>query len=141
VGKLLNTTGQPEEDSTVFSFNDQLDRAYLKKIYGSDTAYAFEVFSIFLDIIDGEFDTIFAAIKAEDTRELQRSLHKIKPTFSMVGLTGLTKKLEVLEKSVAQQSIQESRQQVDELFDILASIKPLLEAEKSALYKQLNVTP
>ena len=59
----------------------------------------------------------------------------------MVGLTGLTKKLEVLEKSVAQQSILESRQQVDELFETLASIKPLLEAEKSALYKQLNVTP
>ncbi|SEP79285.1 PAS domain S-box protein [Neolewinella agarilytica] len=141
VGRLLNTTGQPQEVATEFSFSDRLDRAYLKKIYGSDTAYAFEVFSIFLDIIDGEFDSIFAALKAEDPNELQRSLHKIKPTFSMVGLTGITKKLEILEKNVAQQSIQESRQQVDELFEALASIKPLLEAEKSALYKQLNVTP
>ncbi len=141
MGKLLNTTELPPESSSEFSFSNQLDKDYLKKIYGSDTAYAFEVFSIFLDIIDGEFNTIFAAIKAEDTKELQRGLHKIKPTFSMVGLTGLTKKLEVLEKNVAQQSIQESSQQIDELAKTLDSIKPLLESEKSALYKQLNLTP
>jgi HPt (histidine-containing phosphotransfer) domain-containing protein len=129
------TAGSHADD---ISFSKQFNRSYLQEIYGDDTEYALDMFSTFLEIIDGEFDKLHAAIRTSDKLEVKRMVHKIKPTFSMVGLTELTELFSDLEPRVKEQSIASSREEVNVVQERVNAVKPLLSAEKAKLYLQLN---
>lgn len=90
------------EDSQSFSFNKGLDKDFLDEFYGEDFDYATEMFDIFINQYINEFEEIESFIENEDWREVKQKLHKIKPSFAMVGLTSLTSRVQHLEdKSIA----------------------------------------
>lgn len=136
--KYLTTTTTVESSTDEFVFNGKLDRLYLEKMYGNDLDYAHDMFSTFLEIIDGEFDHLLVALRSEDRPEIKRAAHKIKPTFSMVGLRSLTGQFSELEGSVLNTPVSTSLKQVLAMQEVLNKFRPILEQEKNNLFQQLN---
>jgi HPt (histidine-containing phosphotransfer) domain-containing protein len=77
-----------------FVFNPKLDHAFLNEMYENDIAYAEEVFSAFLEQTKNEFKQVKNCSAGNDWQCVRQKLHKIKPTFSFVGLTALSEKCE-----------------------------------------------
>jgi HPt (histidine-containing phosphotransfer) domain-containing protein len=74
---------------------NELNQAHLHEMYGNDREYASEMFGIFLSEIVPEIDTLPSQLK--DLSEFRKSVHKLKPTFGMVGLTGLLEQIQQIE--------------------------------------------
>lgn len=136
--KYLTPTGHSLQKAPEVAFSNVLDEAYLKEVYGDDVTYAHDMFTIFLEVIDKEMATLLEASKEEDKKEVKRMVHKIKPMFSMVGLTELTEQFATLEGLIDQQPASLSDQRISELQLSLQAAKPFLELEKEKLFKQLT---
>jgi PAS domain S-box-containing protein len=86
-------------------FLDSLNPAYLIELYGDDYEYATEMFATFLDEIVPEIFSL--PEKKMDIELLRKSIHKIKPTLGMVGLTSLQNQAEQIEQDcTSSQSIE-----------------------------------
>ena len=79
-----------------FAFNDKLDQTFLQSLYGDDFLYAQEVFEGFLSETKNEFEGIKNDYRKNVLKSMRQRLHKIKPTFSFVGLTSLTERTEMI---------------------------------------------
>lgn len=95
--EIVNFTNKP------FIFSEKLDTTYLYETYGNDSSYALEMFQTFLEIIDDELLILRDALDQDDQNDIKRKLHRIKPTFSMVGLRLISERIETLEKRITNQ--------------------------------------
>jgi signal transduction histidine kinase/CheY-like chemotaxis protein len=104
-----------------FSFDHRLDTEMLDTMYGDDLEYAFEIFEAFRDNVPNEFSSVKPLLDDEKWPELARLLHKIKPSFGMVGLSTLEKALERMEHTTKnapdKTSLLTAYEHVRELFD------------------------
>lgn len=87
-----------ETEPRVFVFNPRLDVNYLSALYEHNIEYATGLFEIFLENIHNEWDEIKNSSKVKNFILLRQLVHKIKPNFSMVGLTWITSEMEMIEK-------------------------------------------
>ena len=106
LSKYLTQDLEEFDESHSFSFNDQLDISYLQEAYESDTEYAEEMFALFLELWPKELETINEVIKGRDESKLKQQIHKMKPTFQMVGLTNTTEEFQRLENAIGKGPIQ-----------------------------------
>jgi len=79
-----------------FVFDTKLDQTFLESLYGDDFQYAQEVFASFLADTKTEFEGIKSDYRQNSLKTMRQKLHKIKPTFSFVGLTSLTERTETI---------------------------------------------
>lgn len=86
-----------------FTFNPKLDVEYLLKFYGEDLDYAADMFDTFLDYTLSEYSKWKEIIHREDTEEVRKLTHKIKPTFAMVGLSDLRDRLARIEELASEE--------------------------------------
>lgn len=86
------------DQKVISEYNPKLDTSYLANAYGEDIAYAADIFETFLEIIKDEVTTLKDVIKTTDD-SLKRHLHKIKPIFTMVGLSHISHLVEKMEIS------------------------------------------
>lgn len=77
-----------------FHFDSQLDADYLESLFGDDLDSIKEIFNSFLIDTRQGYDDVQAAYTGGDLKLLRQKIHKIKPTFGFVGLTGLTHQCE-----------------------------------------------
>ncbi len=80
-----------------YEFHPSLDVKYLNTLYESNIGYAIDLFDIYVLTIRDELTKIRKVADAKDWETLRFQVHKIKPNFSMVGLTWITTKLETME--------------------------------------------
>jgi hypothetical protein len=79
-----------------FTFDKKLDQTFLESLYGGDLQYARDVFEGFLSDTKNEFEKIKNDYQQNSLENMRQKLHKIRPTFSFVGLTALTEKTETI---------------------------------------------
>ena len=132
---LKYTNRQPEvhvsttQQSTT-NADSILDRPYLEKFYGGDDAHAADMFDIFLNHTVHEVPQLRPLMEAKDWEKTKQLAHKIKPNFSMVGLTQLEKMMLDIEKSAGQkENISKLLKKLDEVENILEKAVPILEKE------------
>ncbi|MFN8345309.1 MAG: ATP-binding protein [Spirosomataceae bacterium] len=77
------------------SSENALNQVHLEEMYGDDREYASEMFGLFLHEIVPEINTLPELLS--DSITLRKTIHKLKPTFGMVGLTDLSAQLQQLE--------------------------------------------
>ncbi|QJD79675.1 PAS domain S-box protein [Spirosoma rhododendri] len=77
-----------------------LDYRQLDALYGTDDAYASEMFATFLSDIVPEISRLPELCQAKQLTELAQLAHKLRPTLPMVGLSSFERKLELIEQSV-----------------------------------------
>lgn len=80
-----------------FIFNSKLDGDFLRSIYEDDKEHAEMVFEKFVSSIGLQLNEIDESYSTGDAEFFRKKIHKLKPILSFVGLTGLTKKAEIIE--------------------------------------------
>jgi HPt (histidine-containing phosphotransfer) domain-containing protein len=83
----------------IFEFDSRLDTEYLQSIYEDDKESAAMIFEQFLSSYPQQINDIENALAGEDVELYRSQIHKIKATFSFVGLTTLTTEAEMIEKN------------------------------------------
>jgi len=79
-------------------YNHKLDTSYLQDAYGQDNHYAFDIFETFIEIVGDELKTLENNINNHEV--LKKHLHKIKPIFTMVGLSHISLIVQEMEGSL-----------------------------------------
>lgn len=117
--------------------NKKLDADFLQSIYDNDNEHASIVFEQFLSSYTGQIKEMEEAFKAGDINLFRQKIHKIKPTFSFVGLTQLTKQAAAIESKCIEIS---NIQNLNKLFtDFIINLNehiPLVKTE----YKKLSAS-
>ncbi len=107
-----------------------LNRPYLEKFYGGDDSHAADMFDIFLNHTVHEVPQLRPLMEAQDWEGTRQLAHKIKPNFSMVGLTQLEEKMLNIENSAAQnENVNTLLSKLVEVENILEKAIPILEKE------------
>jgi PAS domain S-box-containing protein len=89
---------QPQQQaSNQFGFSEALDASYLNELYGQDLERAAAMFEIFGLVIGDEIKILQNLLSKQDFAGFKKAAHKIKPNFSMVGLTSYTKVMDTCE--------------------------------------------
>ncbi len=113
-----------------FVFDKQLDTVHLERLYRGDLQYASIMFQTFLDYTMVEYENMADVFEQGDFSNLQQLAHKLKPNFSLVGLTGLEKKMLELEKIAGSDA---DKPEVENLLKIIDQsvrrYKPLIKNE------------
>lgn len=130
---------ESEEDSDPvavgFQFDRRLDVPYLNKLYGGNASYACGLFQIFLDTIDKEWTKISLALSRKDWDVIKAQVHKVKPNFSMVGLTGLTRDMQDVYDRLLKGNTSEVPERLHQIESRFQELRPLVESE----YKRLSL--
>lgn len=100
IEKYLSTPEVVLETENQFSFSKELDSEYLMAAYGSDVEYALDMFETYTEIIQDDITLISDSISTNDMVTLKKQLHRIKPTFTMVGISEISKIIEKLEDNL-----------------------------------------
>jgi HPt (histidine-containing phosphotransfer) domain-containing protein len=109
-----------------FTFSDSLDTVYLKRAYGNDSEYALDMFETYLDIIDDDLLLIQDSIKTNDHSALKKQLHRIKPTFTMVGIGEITKNIESVESELDSMTTEKMEEWFEEFDKLTKSKTPII---------------
>ncbi|WP_177224216.1 PAS domain-containing hybrid sensor histidine kinase/response regulator [Thermoflavifilum thermophilum] len=89
-----------EVHQKMYRFNPRLDVNYLQELYENNIEYAAGLFGIFMENIHADWNEIIRLKDLHDVQNLYQAIHKIKPNFSMVGLTWIAQTLEQAEKAI-----------------------------------------
>jgi HPt (histidine-containing phosphotransfer) domain-containing protein len=80
------------------TFDSRLDTDLLLDLYDDDAEYALIAFNDFLKMSPVLMNEIEQELSNGTVESLRQKIHKLKPTFSYVGLPGMTHKAEIIEK-------------------------------------------
>ena len=81
-------------------FSDTLDKATLEELYGNDEEHILMIFRLFLKIMPEMLSEMDMALKKGNIDYLEKLLHKIKPSFTMVGLSEMTSRTQEFEQEL-----------------------------------------
>ena len=138
--QLLNVLLQHVDSATIptassdaptrFNFNEKLDLSFLEEFYGGDLEYAADMFEIFLSNTVPELDHFDAIIAQKNWTVIAKLAHKLKPTFSMVGITMLEAKMLEVEMGAKQRPEEtDFSQLIQEIQTSLKTFLPILEED------------
>ncbi len=80
------------------TFDPRLDADLLLDLYDDDKEYALTAFNDFLKISPALMREIDQELANGTVDSFRQKIHKLKPTFSYVGLPGMTRQAEIIEK-------------------------------------------
>ncbi|MRG45675.1 PAS domain S-box protein [Chitinophaga sp. SYP-B3965] len=119
-----------------YEFHAGLDVRYLNTLYESNIGYAIDLFEIFVMTNKEEVGKLQALADNKDWDGLKFQVHKIKPNFSMVGLTWITSKMETLENCLNKAvSLETIPVMLQEITDELKGLFPIIEQELQKMYE------
>lgn len=134
--KLVNITDEVHVKPKTEALEDILDRNLLQELYFGDVEYAFEMFDHFLGVIEEQVQDFKIAINNEDLKEGRRLIHKINPSFAMVGLPALQEMGRKIEEACEQADKNKVDQLSNEFFSLLDSSLQAVKTEHSILKKK-----
>jgi PAS domain S-box-containing protein len=83
-----------------FTFNKAFDEHSLQMYYVGDIEYALEIFNIFIVQLEESLPVLTDALKGGQSDDVRKIVHKLKPTFTMVGFPMITSYFEFWEKEL-----------------------------------------
>ncbi|MBI1304977.1 MAG: PAS domain S-box protein [Bacteroidetes bacterium] len=119
---------EPEFTESEFHFSKELDRQLLIDSYDNDIEYAADIFSTFLSNTPDELKRVQEFIKQNKTAEIRTIIHRIKPTFQMVGLPAISVMCSDAEK-LADEKNEDFMLKVNEITDAFESTRSLIISE------------
>ncbi len=92
------------EHQQVRLYTDVIDQQLLREIYDNDSAHLMVMLDLFLKNTPPALTAMEIAANHQNWEELEKAIHKIKPTFAMVGLQKVGELAETLELMLSNQS-------------------------------------
>lgn len=118
------------EHEQVRLYTDVIDQQLLREIYENDSAHLMVMLDLFLKNTPPALTAMEIAANHQNWEELEKAIHKIKPTFAMVGLQKVGELAETLELMLSNQStiarnkiqadFQKFRKAVNQAVDIIS---------------------
>ncbi len=121
-----------KSDMERFIFDSSLDSSYLDSIFAGDVDYAKEMFEIFFESTAVEFNEIEPYFENNDFGAAKGLVHKLKPSFYMVGLTKIGGLMDELELRLQDSNNNESSR------ILFNKIKEMFASSESILRKDLE---
>lgn len=127
----LNAKVSRSSDSrpVTFQYSQELDSSYLQDFYEDDHDRAALMFQLFLNNIDKEIADMKSFFSARDWENLALLAHRIKPNFSMVGLTGLTDRMQEVDRLAKAKNAKRLGEIVPDFFSEFKNKRKLVERE------------
>jgi CheY-like chemotaxis protein len=91
-----------KKTETTKSEDRYTDLTYLKKLSKGDNDFVKQMISIFINQTPTAIQKMEADLSNKDWASLRAVAHKMKPSFSFVGVTSLQEKIETIEDNAAQ---------------------------------------
>ncbi len=124
----------PMDNDGCILFDKSLDRRRLSELYGTDTAYASEMFPMFLTDVVPDIRKLPSLCLEQNWPDLASTAHKLKPTLGMVGLSWLEEKMRHLEKSALQGADKKGLEvYCHDFMEEIDKVLPILETELQKL--------
>jgi CheY-like chemotaxis protein len=117
----------------VFDFDKRLNALHLKELYGNDTEHAAMMFETFLEESVLQWHGIWTLWETNNLMGIKEKAHRLKPAFSMVGLTQVESKLKDLERSIFAYSQAKLKEILTTIDNVIADFTPILENELERL--------
>jgi CheY-like chemotaxis protein len=102
---VLNIKNPMEQNSKTdheISVQKYTDLTYLKKLSKGDNDFVKQMISIFINQTPTAIQKMEADLSNKDWASLKAVAHKMKPSFSFVGVTSLQEKIEIIEDNASQ---------------------------------------
>ncbi|WP_207504023.1 Hpt domain-containing protein [Telluribacter humicola] len=115
---------------TTIQFPAALDKNILQELYADDVDYATMMFDLFLTEIIPQVNGLKQVAEQQNWPDFRQICHKIKPTFSMVGVTQLEHLFEKLEDS---QNLEDATAIIDIIHNKLAQVLPAVQVAHTHL--------
>ncbi|MDX1700568.1 MAG: ATP-binding protein, partial [Melioribacteraceae bacterium] len=132
-----DTNKVEKDEGSSEGFNKNLDYQYLKKFYDGDMEYAGEMFEIFIDEVYPEYKIMIDEALRGNIEQTRKLIHKITPSFSMVGLTDMEKNMKQLKQLMVEPVDKEAiRKEINTIQGKLDIFLPIIESEKERLGKK-----
>ena len=138
ISKYISKNTSLKKEKIGFRFSEELDVDYLTQAYEDDSLYAFEMFQTFLEILDDEMILIRTALETDNRNDIKKKLHRIKPTFTMVGLKSISDQIEAMEKRLVNQGEVNLKDWYQDLEKQIHGYVPILKQEVEKLSKWQN---
>lgn len=122
-------------DPGTFQFDNRLDTLYLEKLYSGNSAYAMSLFEIFIECMGKDWEDIQEAVAGGDFIALKNLVHKVKPNFSMVGLTWVTAMMQEAYNSLKEGDQENALAKIGEVQQELEQFMPLIKEEFARMEK------
>jgi CheY-like chemotaxis protein len=116
-----------------FDFDKKLNHLHLKALYGNDTEHAAMMFETFLEESILQWDDIWTLWENNNRMGLKEKAHRLKPAFSMVGLTQVETQLKDLERFSFEYSQAKLKDILTTIDNTIATFAPILENELERL--------
>ena len=116
-----------------FEFDTRLCSLHLKELYGADTEHAALMFETFLEESLPQWDDIWTLLESDNRMKIKEKAHRLKPAFSMVGLTQVESKLKDLERNIFNYSYPKLKTILTDIEKIITAFIPILENELERL--------
>ncbi|MCT4625067.1 MAG: response regulator, partial [Schleiferiaceae bacterium] len=97
LGKYLTSQKVVETHHDIYANEQLLDQSTLNMFYEGDNEYALEMFSLFSENYPDQIQSLKAFLNENNFEEAQKIVHKMKPTFSMVGAPSIQNAFQILE--------------------------------------------
>jgi HPt (histidine-containing phosphotransfer) domain-containing protein len=78
--------------------NKHIDLEYLKQISNGSNEFVFQMITVFTDEIPGEVENLEKHLKNKDWKSLRATAHKMKPSFSFMGVKQLEEMVHSVEE-------------------------------------------
>lgn len=118
-----------EEDPNSFKFDERLDTKYLQKLYTGNCAYATSLFEVFVQCMEMDWEELKQALIHKDWKSLKDLVHKVKPNFSMVGLTWITGMMEEVYSELKTNNIKKAVLLLANVQKEMDKMMPLIKSE------------
>ncbi len=118
---------------------NEINHDKIMEIYQNDIALANEIFGIYLNTIDNELFLLKKYAEGDDLDRLSKQLHKMKPTFGMIGLEFLQEECYNLKNQIKSgESISTLQSEIIDLINKIKSSIPVVEDARDRLNLLMN---
>lgn len=97
---LEDTLKKKKQDPKTVQQSEGGASEIFKYTSNEDKAYKLHMFSLFKVTMPTEIERLKSLLKERNAESLGKLAHKIKPSFTLVGFPELTKKLQIIEKTI-----------------------------------------
>jgi len=125
----VDNESEAQDLNSDFFFQEEIDLDYLNEAYGDDLEYAKEMFVVFLSIIDEAMEVLQQVVENRETERIKQQAHKIKPTFTMIGLSSITQAMSQIEKAALEGDHQKTKSLYLQVSNYLKKMLPKVEAQ------------
>jgi PAS domain S-box-containing protein len=126
------------ENSDEFQYCSKLDGPYLIAAYGSAYSHALEMMELFVKTIPEAILILNKEVEEGDTIAIRATVHRINPTFSMVGLSSISEMARNIELHAQQKELLKVKIEVAHLIDAINNNMQYIQSEIERLKTHLS---